>query len=754
VKRRRFSAVVAFATGALLVVGAATGLAGSPGATDGPQATTGLDTGSAIVQLNGDPLSTYVKTKPPQGKKIDFSSSTVKSYRALLSAERNDFKQWLQDNAPNAKVTGQYDISLNAVAVQLNGTPLSTLQSAPLVQLAQYEGYYTPQAIDPDLTLINAFSAWGGAGNGANAGVKPDGSRVKVGIIDTGIDVSQPCFNDTGFPNTPKQGPPALTNNKVIVAKVFSNKAGNQGYTPAAVQAHGTHVAGTVACDYGTNLGAGHPGTSTTTYPGTGTGSISIPYGVQGVAPGAQLGNYNVFPDSVTNARSEDILNALEAAYTDGMDIVNMSLGGGPGKSPNVAWPGVQDLLSHAVNDLDQAGMISAIAAGNSGPGAQTIGSPGLAERGLTAGAVTVGQFVGVNVTVGGTDYAAAVGQFGPTSAVSGTWMSVSSNGCSALSGLSGKIALIPRGTCTFSTKIRNAQAAGAAGVVIRNNVGGPPISMAQDGTPNQPTIPGVMVANTTGALLATGHDGDPATINATLSYVQDLSTSGVLAGFSSRGPTNVDFRVKPDVTAPGVNVLSSIPGTGPESCTPTFGAPCWAFFQGTSMATPHLAGSAAVVLGQHPDWPAWAVRSAIVNTADPSVLKTSNGTCCDTDANDVGSGLENLNSAVNASLALDPVSVSFGAVPSGSGQTQSLDVTIMNLTSGALAVPAPSIAGTTGAGVSFSTSGGPFALPAGGSATVTVTMSAEKGASLGAHQATLSFGGLAHAVVFVWIKQ
>jgi minor extracellular serine protease Vpr len=731
---------------ALLALGVGTGVAGGL-ATDAAPVDSGIDTGSAIVQLKGDPLSTYAKIKPPQGKKIDFSSSTVKSYRAVLSAERNDFKQWLHDNAPNAKVTGQYDISLNAVAVQLNGTPLSTIQSAPLVETAQYEGFYTPQAIDPDLTLINAFSAWGGAGNGANAGVKPDGSRVKVGIIDTGIDVTQPCFNDTGFPNTPKQGPPALTNNKVIVAKVFYNKAANEGLTPLAVQAHGTHVAGTVACDYGTNLGAGHPGSSTTTYPGIGTGSVVIPYGVQGVAPGAQLGNYNVFPDEVTNARSEDILNALESAYSDGMDVVNMSLGGGPGKSPNVAWPGVKDLLSKAVNDLDQAGMISAIAAGNSGPGSQTIGSPGL------AGAVTVGHFIGVNVTVSGTDYAASVGQFGPSSAVSGTWMSVSSNGCSALSGLAGEIALIPRGTCTFSTKIRNAQDAGAVGVVIRNNVGGPPISMAQDGTPNQPTIPGVMVANTTGALLATGHDGDSATINATPSYVQDLSTSGVLASFSSRGPTNVDFRVKPDVTAPGVNVLSSIPGTGPESCAP-FGPPCWAFFQGTSMATPHLAGSAAVVLGQHPTWPAWAVRSAIVNTADPSVLKTSNGTCCDTNANDVGSGLENLGSAVSASLGLDPVSVSFGAVPSGSSQTKSFDVTIMNLTSGTLAVPAPSISGTTGAGVSFSASGGPFSLAAGGTAKVTVTMAADKGAGLGAHQATLSFGSLAHAVVFVWIKQ
>ena len=734
-KLGRISAVVILATTALLVVGAGSGLARSGTVTDGATATTGLDTDSALVQLNGDPLSTYVKTKPAPGKKIDFSSSTVKSYRAQLSALRNNFKQWLHDNAPNANVTGQFDIALNAVAVQLNGTSLSTIQAAPMVQAAQYEGFYTPQAIDPDLTLINAFAAWGGGG-GANAGkiAGTANDRVKVAIIDTGIDVAQPCFNDAGFPATHQEGPPSLTNNKVIVAKVFYNKAKVQGVTPAAVQAHGTHVAGTVACDYGlTN--------STTTVNG-----VSVGYGVLGVAPGAQLGNYNVFPDGVTNARSEDILNALEAAYQDGMNIDNMSLGGGPGKSPNVAWPGVKDLLSNAVNNLDQAGMISAIAAGNSGPGPQTIGSPGLAARALTAGAVTVGHFIGVNVTVGGTNYAAAVGQFGPSAPVSGSLAVVSSNGCSALNGLSGDIALIPRGTCSFSTKIRNAQAAGAVGVVISNNVGGPPIAMAQDGTPNQPTIPGVMVSNTTGATL-TGLGGSATTINATQTYVQDLATSGVLAGFSSRGPTDVDFRVKPDVTAPGANVLSSIPGTGPESCTPTFPVPCWAFFQGTSMATPHLAGSAAVVLGQHPSWASSQVRSAIVNTADESVLNTNTGTTVDTNVNDVGSGLEDLNSAVNANVALDPVSVSFGAVPSGSGRSDTRTVTLSTLSgSGPYTV---AVTNQTGGGVVFgaSISGN----------TITVTMNADKGIAAGDRQGTLriSSGGteIAHAAVYALIK-
>ncbi len=114
-----------------------------------------VDTTSALVQLKGDPLATYVKTHPVQGKKIDFKNTTVKSYRAQLSAQRNEFKQWLQANAPKAKITGQYDISLNAVAVQLNGTALSTLTKAPMVVRAEYEGLYYPTADDPDLSIIN-----------------------------------------------------------------------------------------------------------------------------------------------------------------------------------------------------------------------------------------------------------------------------------------------------------------------------------------------------------------------------------------------------------------------------------------------------------------------------------------------------------------------------------------------------------------------------------------------------------------------
>src|SRR5207253_3316012 len=131
--------------------------------------------------------------------------------------------------------------------------------------------------------------------------------------------------------------------------------------------------------------------------------------------------------------------------------------------------------------------------------------------------------------------------------------------------------------------------------------------------------------------------------------YAAKDQNSNWMASFSSEGPTDVDFRVKPDVAAPGVSVLSSIPHA---FCA---APPCWAFFQGTSMATPHLAGTAAVVLGRHPSWSAAQVRSAIVNTADQGVLKKSTSTAKETNVFVIGAGRENLTSAVNAKVALDP---------------------------------------------------------------------------------------------------
>ncbi len=686
------------------------------------------DTAYALVQLGAEPLAADARTKPAKGKKIDFSSATVKAQRALLSKQRNDYKAWLHANVPQAKVTGEFDISLNAVAVKLNGATLAQVSATSLVRNAQYQGLFVPNATDPDLALINAEQAWARKGTAADAG-----KGVKVAIVDSGVDASHPCFSDAGYPAQAQLGDRKYTNNKVIAARVFNNRLNQTGFDAKAVGEHGTHVAGTVACNFRT--------------PATVNGA-TIDYDMSGVAPAALLGNYNVFPGTVADARSEDILKALEAAYSDGFDVANMSLGGGS--------HGIQDLLTVAVDNLDAANMVVAISNGNDGPGGFTVGSPGMAARALTAGASTVPHYVGAPVTIGGTTVVAASGDFAvvaadltaPLKVVTGAVDGLN-DACAALPGgsLAGSIALVSRGTCTFSVKIRNAQAAGAAAVLVANNVAGDPTAMGTDGTANQPTIPAYMVSRADGQTLK-GLAGN-ATIAAALDYIQ-TANANIMAGFSSQGPTDVDFRVKPDVVAPGVNVLSSVPI---YLCG---GAPCFTFLSGTSMASPHLAGSAAVVRGQHPDWSAAQVRSAIVNTATRGVLKDyQTGEAVVTDVNIVGAGLENLLAATGATVTLDPVSLSFGGVPSGSGQSRALPLKIVNVGASAAGFTLQVVDATPG--VSYSVSPSNVALNAGATATVTVTAQAAAGATANA-QAVLnvldaSGAVVAHAVLFTLMK-
>jgi subtilisin family serine protease len=361
-------------------------------------------------------------------------------------------------------------------------------------------------------------------------------------------------------------------------------------------------------------------------------------------------------------------------------------------------------------------------------------------------------------VTAGGNTYGAAVGDFAVVSAnltaplgvVAGA-VSGLGDACAALpaSSLLGQIALVSRGVCAFSVKIRNAQSAGAVATLVANNVVGDPSAMATDGTPNQPTIPAYMVSQAAGQALKV-LPGAPTTISAALAYFQ-TANADIMAGSSAQGPTDVDFRVKPDVVAPGVNVLSSIPAA---FCAPP---PCFAFFQGTSMATPHLAGSAAVVRQQHPTWSAAEVRSAIVNTADRGVLKDFAIGALQNNVNINGSGRENLLAAVSAKVALDPVSLSFGAVPSGSGQTRQLAVTLTNLSAGSQTYSL-SVSGQPATGVVYGVSPSSVTLAAGAKANVAVTMTASQGASAGGKQAYLEIsaagsGNIAHAALFTWVK-
>ncbi len=685
-----------------------------------------VDTATAVVQLKGDPLSTNPSTKPVHGRKIDFNSNAVRSYRAQLNTGRNEFKQWLRANAPRARVTSEYDVSLNAVAVQLNGTPLATIAAAPMVQNAEYNALYHPN-LSESYKIINASDAWTAAGGRANAG-----AGIKIGDIDTGIDNTHPFFDPTGF-SYPAGFPKCdaadsashhkdqdcnYVSPKVIVAKVFYNKAQQQGLDAQAIQDHGTHTAG---------IAAGV------------TGKTAVANGVSiddmsGIAPGAWLGNYNVFPGGVLNARSEDILNAVDAAIEDGMDVLNLSLGGG--------FHGNNDLLANGLDNAVDAGVVVAVAAGNSGPGAGTLESPGRARKVITVAASTNQHFVGQAFTYpasGGTTIGAAVGDFDPLPAMSFGLFDTGSDGCTSVpGGASGNVAIINRGTCTFSQKVANAKAAGAIGVVIVNNVAGDPIAMARTAGFDD-DLPAVMISKNDGAALRAANPPD-ASASATFQEFITEANKDILAGFSGQGPTNVDFAVKPDVTSVGVNVLSSITCVGKPAGCPGDGSG-WAFFQGTSMSTPHIAGSAAVLLQLHNDWSPAQVKSALVNRADLLVKDAITGTH-DVGPTAQGTGRENLSISADATTWMDPVSASFGKVtlghptsvtitlsnPTGSAETFTVSVTKFTPDTFGGTVSSIYDAGILSSGDDRITVPSSVMVPANGSTTMTVTVNSSHG--------------------------
>ena len=328
----------------------------------------------------------------------------------------------------------------------------------------------------------------------------------------------------------------------------------------------------------------------------------------------------------------------------------------------------------------------------------------------------------------------AAVGDFDPLPAATFTLFDTHSNGCTSVDpAAAGSVAIIDRGVCSFSQKVANAKAAGAIGVVIINNVAGDPIAMARTAGFDD-DLPAVMISKNDGVALRAANPTD-ASASATFQEFITPENKDILAGFSGQGPTNVDFAVKPDVTSVGVNVLSSITCVNKPAGCPDNGTG-WAFFQGTSMSTPHIAGSAAVLLQLHPDWLPAQVKSALVNRADLLVKDAITG-LHDVGPTAQGTGRENLSVAADATTWLGPASASFGRVtighptsvtitlsnPTGTAETFSVSVTKFTPDTFGGTVPSIYDAGILSAGDARISVPGSVNVPANGSAVLTVTV-------------------------------
>ncbi|MFN3414033.1 MAG: S8 family serine peptidase, partial [Thermoanaerobaculum sp.] len=377
-----------------------------------------------------------------------------------------------------------------------------------------------------------------------------------------------------------------------------------------------------------------------------------------------------------------------DGSPADHLDIVNLSLGSD--------WGSNDDPDAVAANHAGRLGILVVAAAGNSGDTTFIVSSPAAATAALAvAAAVDSGAVVGAfEVLAPGNlagTYPASEADFGPDLATLGERQGFLAQpqageelGCEPFSSasaaaLAGKIALINRGACTFKRKVLNAQNAGAIGVLIVRQDDGDPFTMGNDTSITASiTIPAQMTVLSVGQRLRE-HLSQGVQVRLTARYrnqylYTNAAREDTVASFSSRGPRG-DLLLKPDLTAPGASVFSAANGTGREGVS----------LSGTSMATPVVAGAAAVLKQARPELAAWQLKALLMNGADPWLFGREKGQEPHHRVSRVGAGRLNLERSVSAPILLyaknapEAVSLSLGYLEAG--QTASGQVKLVNLT-------------------------------------------------------------------------
>ncbi|NUM44660.1 MAG: S8 family serine peptidase [Anaerolineales bacterium] len=721
--------------------------AGPPTTTNPEQETeaSSTSTGLYIVRLEDAALASYTggvngfeATSPivTGSRYVDVSSAASQSYLAYLEGKHANAIAAMEQSLGRAvEVKYQYLNVLNGMAVAMS--------DAEAVRVSKLPGILsvTPDTIkyldtDVSVELIGAPNIWDG--NTISA-IGTKGEGVIVGVIDSGINHDHPSFAEVGgdgyvhtnpygtgvyAPGSHCDTDPTFCNDKLIGAWDF-----NPGGNPEDGDGHGSHTASTSAGNYVT---------ATIT-----VGSDNYDLNLSGVAPHANVIAYKVCNPGCPGSAS---VASVNQAITDRSNaggvpmVMNYSISG----SDN-PWGDSVDL---AFLDAFNAGILVSASAGNDGPGASTTAKTG--GWNLTVGASTTNRVIANTVDVTGpgtvpvelTGLAAVTGS-GPAIVAdiendilwAGDVAPGNETGCSAFPAgtFNDAIALIIRGGCTFATKVDNATAGGAVAVVVFNQFGGPPITM---GALEATTIPAVMLDNANGLDVqawVSANPGATVRINASTSYIQNSDWEDIMGGFSSRGPSQYNT-LKPDVTAPGVNVLAAYAVSSE-----------YAFLQGTSMSSPHGAGSAALLMALHPDWSPAEIKSALTMTALTNPAPLDAGTAniykedglTPADWFDMGGGRVDLGAAAFAGLVMDETYTNFvDADPSLGGDPRTLnlhgmqDWECVNTCVFTRTVTSPltyavnwDVTVEQPAGVSINVTPNSFSLPAGGSQELVITI-------------------------------
>ncbi len=549
-----------------------------------------------------------------------------------------------------AQVLDSIDLVGNALFVRTDKAGAAKLASLDGVRRVSQVRLFKPN-LDRAVLVHHVDQVW------ARVGLDKAGQGVKIAIIDSGVDVGHPGMQDSSF--TPPDGFPKFdtaadknfTNNKVIVARSYVSLLSSRDPDLSARDhvGHGTALA---------MIAAGV----------TNTGPLGP---ITGVAPRAYIGSYKIFgtPTFNDSATDDAILKAIEEAVADGMDILSMSFGS------NLAPRLADDVDVVAVENAAALGVITVAAAGNEGPDFTSISSPGTAPSAIAVGAIHNARTFSPSTTVTGFPAITTVNSSRPgTAPVSGPLVDVTTLDptgfvCSALpaGSLSGKIPLILRGVCTFETKLLAAARAGAAGALVYTDEARPdPISM-EVGTA---TLPAQMLSYADGVAIkqaiaaAAGGDSLQASLDFTVRAI-DVDPSR-MADFSSAGP-NVDLGIKPEVVAVGTDFYTATQSF--DARGDMYDRTGYTVVDGTSFATPFVAGMAALVKSSKPGLTVAQYRSLIINTAAPMPKFQAQVS---------GAGMADADAAQRTTITASPAVIGLGA--SDGSPSQNTNVEIRNI--------------------------------------------------------------------------
>jgi minor extracellular serine protease Vpr len=431
------------------------------------------------------------------------------------------------------------------------------------------------------------------------------GKGVKVGIIDTGMDYHHRDLSINykgGKDFIDKDDEPMETGTRNHYSTI-----------------HGTHVAGVIGAN----------------------GSL------QGMAPGADLYIYRALGPG-GRGTTDQVVAAIEQAVKDKVDIVNLSLGS------DINGPDLP--LSKALDYIARKGIIPVTASGNSGPKAWTIGAPGTSKKSISVGASTPPMDIPYLVVNNEKKPIDLYPIKGVKQQKMHQGMLIEDGGIGKVEELAkvrGKIALIKRGVLTFEEKIKHAMDAGAKGVLIYNNTDGPFMGVVEETF----QIPAYTMTKKAGNKLI-----EKIKDQTTKVEIQFKEEKDRLAPFSSKGPVTVNWLIKPDVTAPGMGINSTIPGG-------------YLALQGTSMAAPHVAGAAAILKQANPNWGPEEIKSALMLSAKP--LYKSKGKPYK--VYEQGAGRIQLEEALKLETLVTPASISLGQVKGSSNDFLEKKLRIQN---------------------------------------------------------------------------